>query len=213
MTEKREEGISYFYVFPDANGDVEQPTKNGPVFVGRKRYAGLYCRACETALGFKTEKAGVKLNKQMRSADKTDNNIIEQCPTCSGTSPQTVVPCCSFDWQVPPHKLREFSKAPLSGKKSAQSTPAHTDGSDDDEDDVANGKSISEQQKTYKQALTHIKQQESGTSSRSAPPSLERGGLIETQYGTRYSLEDFWHSVVDPCHVQHYDQILKDHLA
>ena len=218
MTDKREEGISYFYVFPDAHDDVDvdKAQQKGPVFVGRKRYAGLYCRTCETVLGFTQEKS-TKLSKQMRSAEKNDDTIVQKCTKCGATSSQTVVPCCSFDWQVPPHTLLAFTKSAPRSTKAAQAKHSagggDDDDDDDDDDDNANEKSVSEQKKTYKAALTHIKQQENSNTRRLSPPRLERGGVIETQYGTRYSLQDFWTYVVDPCPVQHYDQIIKDHVA
>lgn len=209
MCDLKEEGISYFYTTASDN-DNEQVDKvdrdSRPIFVGTKRYAGMYCLACEKALGFSSRKI-TKLNRLMRSADKTDNNIIVKCDDCKATDKKTVVPCCSFDWQVPPHVLRRLHQT--SKPQTPSIKKSKSEHSEDDEEEEPLTKK--QQTKSYREALTQI--QESPKKTITEVPRFERGGHIVSQYGRKYSLEGFWRDIVDPCPVQHVDQVHKQHIC
>jgi hypothetical protein len=223
LLEIEEEGISYFYYNEPSSGSTsaeQTTTPCKPYFIGTKRFAGLYCRACERPLAFGDEKQS-KVQRAFRKADKNDENILSECTHCSakvGDKKKTVVPCASFDWHMPPHALERLRSTtaepqPSAGKKKSatgnddDTGAGNDDGSDEGPADDANK---SKQKRSYKEALLRIEaERPRAIRSTLTPPHLSRGGHIENQYGHIISLEDFFTCVVGPCPVRCYERIPK----
>lgn len=224
-----EEGVSFFY-YDDSSTAAADGENAGaiatrkPHYIGTKRYAGLYCRACERPLGFADDKP-LKIARAMRKADKNDANIVAecaQCGACVGDKKPVIVPCCSFDWHMPPHiferMLRTERAVVVPPKKKNQTSAADDDAEDGDENsngDAAggganNGGDTSKAKQKRKEALSQIESEKpKAVRSAMSLPKLSRNGHIENQYGHAVSLQDFFAHVVEPCVVRCYDRVPK----
>lgn len=198
-----EEGISYVFVNEfSAQNDDDQ---NRPIYIGTKRFGGLYCCACERPLGLSDEKQN-RVSRAVRKADKNDNNIVAKCVQCNATieDQKIIVPCSSFDWHLPPHvleRLLRYEKALQTKKSEKKKQEANDEDSDSDSADEPIKK-----KKSHKEAIAV---QKSSTKSVNRLPQLSRKGHIEDQYGHVISLQDFFSIIVAPCHVRLYDRTPK----
>lgn len=199
-----EEGISYLY----CNKDQEKP-----IFIGTKRFAGLFSRITEQSLGTNDEKP-IRIARAMRKAEKTDKNMIDVCvesKTSVDTDKKSILPCCSFDWYIPPHYLERLineKKHEVTQKKEKKKNNDDDDDEDGDIDDVEDcddtrkNASAEQQKKNHKETVNLQKNSIQW-------PRFARNGHIEDQYGHEISLEDFLNFVVAPCRVRLYDRIPK----
>lgn len=199
-----EEGVSYVYC-NDVAVDADDDT-NRPVYIGTKRFAGLYCQACERALGLNDEKQA-RIARAVRKAEKTDSNIISACSQCNATfeDKKIILPCSSFDWHIPPHILERL----LNYKRAAQIAKKTDKKKGDDDDDSDSDSEDDEPSKKKKNHKDTISQQKSSVRSASRPPRLSLQGHIEDQYGQVISVSDFFAFIINPCHVRLYDRIPK----
>lgn len=189
--QEEEEGISYFYCCKTTasstnnnGGEQHGSSTIKPHYIGTKRFAGLYCQKCERALAFSDEKQS-KIARAMRKANKNPKNITTECSKCgnslgSGQKQKFLIPCCSFDWQMPRHVLERVSCTNDIETKSLKTTTGATtqqNNSDDDEDDddeptsmQRNDKDKSQQKKSYKAALLQIEAESSPSAAGSTLP-------------------------------------------
>lgn len=216
-----EEGISYLY-FNDED-DKKDSRKSKPFYIGTKRFGGLYCRACKQPLGFSDEKS-FKMARAMRKAEKNDENVATRCIGCgtkeSDDKKKIIVPCCSFDWYMPPHllqRLLDTNDQPVAKKTTVEKKKEKNNQDDDDDSDDAeqpqDEESKAKQKKIYKDAITQIESEKpKEVRNTSAQPQLSVKGHIENQYGHVITVEDFFKCIVDPCPMRCYDRIPKHHV-
>jgi len=204
-TKNQETGVSYFYCCDQReakSGSNSGQAKAKPRYIGTKRYAGLYCQRCERPLGF-LHKKPVKLARSMRKSDKSDATIVTTCEKCgcsvnsAAKTDSIIVPCCSFDWQMPRHVLERLSRTKHAINSAAPS---------------AKGETVSAHKDADESGITMAENSSSILRSAEFEP-VPRHGHVENQYGHSMSLAEFWADVVEPCPVQMTDRVPKDYLC